>query len=90
MPKVQRFFLELKKKQFFDKLPSKPEKAEVYLDKEIIEFNKAITHIVKMLKISNQEEGYRVLSNIGKDGGQEVPHFHCHIFGGEKIGKMVI
>ena len=59
-------------------------------DKEIVEFNKAITHIVKMLKISNQEEGYRVLSNIGKNGGQEVPHLHYHIFGGEKIGKMVV
>ena len=58
-------------------------------EKEIIEFIKAITHIVKMLKISNQEDGYRVLSNIGKNGGQEVFHFHYHIFGGEKIGKMV-
>tara|TARA_B110000971_G_C19861710_1_gene431951 strand:- start:489 stop:851 length:363 start_codon:yes stop_codon:yes gene_type:complete len=58
-------------------------------EKEIIEFNKSITHIAKMLKISNQEEGYRVLSNIGKNGGQEVPHLHYHIFGGEKIGKMV-
>ena len=60
------------------------------LDKEIVEFNKAIIHIVKMLKISNQESGYRVLSNIGKDGGQEVPHFHYHIFGGEQIGKIVV
>tara|TARA_B100000767_G_C19364872_1_gene369423 strand:+ start:14 stop:520 length:507 start_codon:yes stop_codon:yes gene_type:complete len=34
MPKVQRFFLEIKKKQFFNKLPSKPEKAEVYSDEE--------------------------------------------------------
>ena len=59
-------------------------------DKEIVEFNKAITHIVKMLKVSNQESGYRVLSNTGKDGGQEVPHLHYHIFGGEKIGKMVV
>ena len=59
-------------------------------DKEIVEFNKAIIHIVKMLKISNQEKGYRVLSNIGKDGGQEVPHLHYHIYGGEKIGKMVV
>ena len=58
-------------------------------DKEIIEFNKAIIHITKMLKISNQEGGYRVLSNIGKDGGQEVPHLHFHIFAGETIGKMV-
>ena len=58
-------------------------------DIEIVEFNNSITHIVKMLKISNQEGGYRILSNIGKDGGQEVPHLHYHIFGGEKIGKMV-
>ena len=31
----------------------------------------------------------RALTNIGKDGGQEVPHLHFHIFAGEKIGKMV-
>jgi histidine triad (HIT) family protein len=59
-------------------------------DKEVIELNKAITHVVKILKISNKEGGYRVLSNIGKHGGQEVPHLHYHIFGGEKIGKMVV
>ena len=59
-------------------------------EKEIVEFNKAIIHIVKMLKISNQEGGYRVISNIGKNGGQEVLHLHYHIFGGEQIGKMVI
>ena len=58
-------------------------------EKEIIEFNKSITHIVKVLKISNQEAGYRVLSNIGKNGGQEVPHLHYHIFGGEEVGKIV-
>ena len=58
-------------------------------EKEIIEFNKAITHIVRKLKISSQEDGYRVLSNIGKNGGQEVPHLHYHIFGGEIIGKIV-
>ena len=34
MPKIQRFFLEIKKKQFSDKLLSIPGKAEVYLDKE--------------------------------------------------------
>ena len=33
--------------------------------------------------------GYRALTNIGNDGGQEVPHLHYHIFAGEKIGKMV-
>ena len=58
-------------------------------EKEILELTRSITLIVEILKISNKENGYRVLSNIGRDGGQEVPHFHYHIFGGEKIGKMV-
>ncbi len=33
--------------------------------------------------------GYRVLTNMGVDGGQEVPHFHVHLFGGRRIGRMV-
>jgi histidine triad (HIT) family protein len=33
--------------------------------------------------------GYRYLGNNGIDAGQEVPHLHFHIFGGEKIGKMI-
>ena len=33
--------------------------------------------------------GYRALANISEDGGQEVPHLHFHLFGGEKVGKMV-
>ena len=37
----------------------------------------------------NNGKGYRALANIGNDGGQEVPHLHFHLFGGEKIGKMV-
>ena len=59
-------------------------------EREIIEFTKSITHITKMLKISSNEKGYRVLSNIGQNGGQEVPHLHYHIFGGEEIGEMVV
>ena len=35
------------------------------------------------------EPGYRVLTNIGADAGQEVPHFHVHIFGGRPLGRMV-
>ena len=58
------------------------------LDKEIIELNKAITHVSNLLNV--KDKGYRVLTNIGNDGGQEVPHLHFHIFAGAKIGKMVI
>ena len=59
-------------------------------EKEILEFNKSITHIVKLLKISSNEGGYRVLSNVGLNGGQEVLHLHYHIIGREKVGKMVV
>ena len=56
-------------------------------DKEIVELSKAVTHVAKLM--GSKDTGYRVLSNIGSDGGQEVPHLHFHIFAGEKIGKMV-
>ena len=39
--------------------------------------------------MGSKAKGYRALTNIGSDGGQEVPHLHFHIFAGEKIGKMV-
>ncbi len=56
-------------------------------DKEIVELNKALTHVSNLLGAKGK--GYRALTNIGNDGGQEVPHLHFHIFAGEKIGKMV-
>ena len=33
--------------------------------------------------------GYRILSNVGRDAHQEVPHFHLHIFAGRPLGRMV-
>ena len=59
-------------------------------DKEIVALSKAITEVSKLLGISTEiGGGYRTLTNLGEDGGQEVPHLHFHLFGGEKIGKMV-
>ena len=59
-------------------------------DQEIVALSKAITEVSKILEISTDNgKGYRVLSNLDDHGGQEVPHLHFHIFGGEKIGKMV-
>jgi histidine triad (HIT) family protein len=57
---------------------------------EIVGFIKGIGIVAKKLGIStNEGDGYRALSNIGLNGGQEVLHLHFHLFGGEKIGKMV-
>jgi histidine triad (HIT) family protein len=33
--------------------------------------------------------GYRLLANVGPHGGQEVPHLHVHIFGGQGLGPML-
>jgi histidine triad (HIT) family protein len=60
-------------------------------EKEMSELIKGISFVAKKLGISLSDngKGYRSLVNIGEDGGQEVPHLHFHLFGGEKIGKMV-
>jgi len=59
-------------------------------DKEIVGLLKGISIVAKKLGISiDVGKGYRVLSNLSEDGGQEVPHLHFHLFGGERVGKMV-
>ena len=34
------------------------------------------------------DSGYRVLTNVGPDAGQEVQHLHVHILGGEDLGDF--
>ena len=59
-------------------------------DQEIVALSKAITEVSRILGISTDTgKGYRALTNLDDHGGQEVPHLHFHLFGGEKIGKMV-
>jgi len=51
---------------------------------------KGINTVAKKLGISvDSGKGYRTLTNISEHGGQEVLHLHFHLFGGEKVGKMV-
>ena len=52
----------------------------------IYEFIKSINLIAEKLKV---KEGYRLITNIGEYGGQEVPHLHFHLLSGRPIGKMV-
>ncbi len=49
--------------------------------------HEVIAETLKILEVD--KSGFRLISNSGINGGQEVPHFHYHILGGEKIGKMV-
>ncbi len=54
---------------------------------EIAGFWRAVGHVARELGL--EATGYRLLTNMGVDGGQEVPHFHVHLFGGRRIGRMV-
>ena len=54
---------------------------------EIAGFWRAVALVARQQGL--ESGGYRILSNMGEDGGQEVPHFHVHIFGGRRIGRMV-
>ena len=56
-------------------------------DPEIADFVRTVGEVARMTGADAQ--GYRVLSNVGKRGGQEVPHFHVHIFGGQPLGPML-
>lgn len=44
------------------------------------------SHVAEDLGIDTS--GYRVITNVGKDAGQEIKHFHIHILGGEPLGPM--
>ena len=58
---------------------------------EISGLIKGISIVAKKIGVSEEVKGggYRSLVNVGENSGQEVPHLHFHIFGGEKVGKMV-
>ena len=48
---------------------------------------KLVNDLIKLNKIS--EKGFRIISNSGDDGNQEVPHFHIHLLGGKNLGRMM-
>ena len=56
------------------------ESADSDLLGEISNFIKEVT-----AKTGLNKNGYRIITNIGEHGGQEVPHLHFHILGGAKL-----
>ncbi len=56
-------------------------------DAEITGFVRAVGTVARQLGLD--AGGYRLLSNMGSDSGQEVPHMHVHLFGGRALGPML-
>lgn len=56
-------------------------------DAEIAGFVRAVGEVARRKGLV--EPGYRLLANVGRHGGQEVPHLHVHLFGGEPLGRMI-
>ena len=53
---------------------------------EVYYFFQKINEVVR--KYDLQKTGYRLITNEGINSNQEVPHFHVHILGGEKLGGL--
>lgn len=60
-------------------------------EENITYIKEAMLAIKEIAKITGvYESGYRVVSNIGEDGGQVVPHLHFHVLGGATLGTKVV
>lgn len=55
---------------------------------EIAGFVRAVGQVARDLGLPTP--GYRLLANVGGHGGQEVPHLHIHLFGGQWLGPMLV
>ena len=56
--------------------------------KKVENFFKKVAQVAKSLDL--EETGFRIISNIGSDASQSVPHFHIHILGKKKLGPLVV
>lgn len=59
-------------------------------DVEITDYVRAVGEVCRLEGVTlTAGEGFRLISNAGQHGVQEVPHLHVHILGGRNIGRMV-
>ncbi len=56
-------------------------------DAEIAGFWRAVGRVAHEMGL--EQAGYRVLANMGEHAGQEVAHFHVHLFAGRALGPML-
>ncbi|MFN3230743.1 MAG: histidine triad nucleotide-binding protein [Alphaproteobacteria bacterium] len=54
----------------------------------MVGFLRAVGKVASELELD--EPGYRIMANHGPNSHQEVPHLHIHIFGGKRLGPMLM
>ncbi|MCX6797050.1 MAG: histidine triad nucleotide-binding protein [Candidatus Doudnabacteria bacterium] len=81
-----------------DILPKAPVHLLVISKKHIISMNHVEVEDEKMVgemlfvakemakKFGIFETGYKLVFNVGRDGGQVIPHLHLHLMGGKSMG----
>ena len=55
--------------------------------KEHESFWTLVNEVIEHYKV--EVEGFRIITNSGNNGNQDVPHFHIHILAGQNLGKMI-
>ncbi|MBL1438280.1 MAG: HIT domain-containing protein [Rhodobacteraceae bacterium] len=60
-------------------------------DAEIVDFNRLVAKITREIGVAQDVggQGYRLITNAGVHGVQDVLHFHMHILGGRRLGRMI-
>lgn len=58
---------------------------------EIVDFTRAVGQVCAAEGVRPAEggSGFRLISNCGRDGVQDVPHLHVHVLGGKVLGRML-
>ena len=73
-------------------IPKKHIASLLEVDKEdgrlIAKIYETINKIARDLEF--EKDGFRVITNCGKDAGQEVMHLHFHVLAGKKLGTKII
>lgn len=54
---------------------------------EIVDYIRAVGEVCRLEGVA--EEGWRLISNAGANGVQEVPHLHVHVLAGRRLGRML-
>lgn len=65
--------------------------AQTASEAEIVDFTRTIGEVCRLTGVEPGADGggFRMISNAGAAGVQEVPHLHVHVLGGRPLGRML-